>query len=385
MFRTLADLIGSAIARDARTQALADANRIVENSSTLLFRGLPQAPMPLVYISQNLLRYGYEAASFLKSPKRYIDYVHPDDQPALAEAQRRAASVIAQAGTVEFRFKTLNGDYRWIESRYNPIRDPSGRLTEIEGVLVDITERKKGEETIAALARTDGLTGLANRRTFLERLDQAVAATKRGARQFAVLSLDLDHFKEVNDTLGHPTGDLLLEAIAERLRKVVRETDLVARFGGDEFMILQADVDDPAAAGALAEKMRATVAVPLLIEGNTLQVTASIGIAAFSGEIGDGPGMIVQADVALYRAKEEGRDRYRFHSDAMNTDVRDRMAMVEDMHGALTRHEFELHYQPLVELDSGRIVGMEALVRWNHPRRGRLLPGLSFQPPSAPA
>ncbi len=374
LFRTLANLIGASIAREQYLEALANADRIVDNSNTILFRGRPQQPMPLDYISQNLRRYGYEAAKFLAAPLLYLDYIHPDDRQALAEAQRRAASESAQAGTVEFRFKTLDGDYRWIESRYNPIRDSSGHLTEVEGVLVDITERKKSEETIATLARTDALTGLANRRTFLERLDQAVAATKRGARQFAVLSLDLDHFKEVNDTLGHPTGDLLLQAIAERLRKVVRETDLVARFGGDEFMILQADVDDPAAAGALAEKIRATVAVPLPIEGNKLQMTASIGIAAFSPEIGDGPGMIEQADVALYRAKEEGRDRYRFHSDEMNTDVRDRMAMIEDLHSALARREFELHYQPLVELDSGRIVGMEALVRWNHPRRGRLLP-----------
>lgn len=374
LFRTLANLIGAAMARDARTQALADASRIVENSSTILFRGLPQQPMPLVYISQNLRRYGYEAASFLKSPLLYGNYIHPDDRPQLAEAQRRAASENAEPGTVEFRFKAADGDYRWIESRYNPIRDSSGAVIEIEGILVDITERKNGEETIAALARTDALTNLANRRTFLERLDQLVATTKRGASPFAVLSLDLDHFKEINDTLGHPTGDLLLQAVGERLRKLVRETDLVARFGGDEFMLLQSDVDDPAAAGALAEKIRAVIAAPVQINGNSLRVTASIGIATFSPEIGDAEALIEQADVALYRAKEEGRDRYRFHSDEMNADVRERMVLVEELREGLTRREFELDYQPLVELASGRIVGMEALVRWKHPRRGRLLP-----------
>lgn len=374
LFRTLANLIGAAIAREARTRALADANRIVEASPTILYRRWARPGMPFIYVSQNVKQFGYDAEKLVADPLEHPLRIHPDDRPKVAAWQEDACRGGETPDALEFRLVLNDGSIRWVENRYHSIKDDSGRVTEIEGMLIDITDRKRAEETISALARTDALTDLANRRTFLERLDQAVAATKRGASSFAVLSLDLDHFKEINDTLGHPMGDLLLKAIADRLRKIVRETDLVARFGGDEFMILQSDVDDPAAAGTLAEKIRATIAVPIVIDGNTLQVTASIGIAAFSAEIGDAAGMIEQADVALYRAKEEGRDRYRFHSDEMNADVRNRMAIVEDLHGALSRQEFELYYQPLVQLGSGEIVGMEALVRWNHPRRGRLLP-----------
>ena len=284
-----------------------------------------------------------------------------------------------QSEKFEIRLRCADGGYRWVSVETNPIRDASGRLVEIEGILVDVTEHKEAEATIAVLARTDALTGLANRRTFLERLDQAFAATRRGASAFAVLSLDLDHFKEINDTLGHPAGDLLLCAIAEHLKNIVRQTDMVARFGGDEFMVLQTDMGEPAAAGALAEKIRKSIAIPVVLAGNALHTTASIGISISSPEIDSAETMIAQADVALYRAKDEGRDRYRFHSDEMNAEVRERLAMTEDLRTAVTNEELELDYQPMVELSTGRVLGMEALVRWNRPDYGRLMPA-SFLP-----
>jgi diguanylate cyclase (GGDEF)-like protein/PAS domain S-box-containing protein len=188
----------------------------------------------------------------------------------------------------------------------------------------DITKRKQDEREMARLARTDPLTGLANRTTFLERLGLALAAAGRGDNPFAVLYLDLDKFKDVNDSLGHPTGDTLLKVTAQRMAGVVRETDLVARFGGDEFAVLQTDVTDPSTAGTLAAKLRAVLAEPLPIDGNVLRVTASVGIALYAPGVATAAEILAQADRALYCAKEEGRDRYRFHSRELDAIVHER-------------------------------------------------------------
>jgi diguanylate cyclase (GGDEF)-like protein len=247
-------------------------------------------------------------------------------------------------------------------------------VIEIEGLLFDITERKAAEAEILHLARTDPLTGLANRATFFERLQQAFAASRRGAASFALLSLDIDRFKDVNDTLGHPAGDQLLTAVAERLEASVRESDIVARLGGDEFAILQYGLDDTADAGALAIKIRSALALPMTLSGNELHLTASIGISIYAEEIAAPEDMLSQADVALYRAKEEGRDQYRFHTEELDQYVREQVSLTRELETAISREEFELHYRPHVEVGTGKIVGMEALVRWRHPTRGLLMP-----------
>ena len=228
---------------------------------------------------------------------------------------------------------------------------------------------------MARLARTDPLTGLANRTTLLDRLDLALAVARRGDAPFAVLYVDLDNFKEVNDSLGHSAGDTLLKTAAQRMAGAVRETDLVARLGGDEFAVLQTDVGDPSTAGTLAAKLRAVLAESLIVEGNMLRVTASIGIALYAPEVANAEAILAQADRALYRAKEEGRDRYRFHSRELDAIVHERVSMAEELRAGIGRNELELYYQPQVTVATGRIVGVEALVRWNHPRLGQLKPG----------
>ena len=224
------------------------------------------------------------------------------------------------------------------------------------------------------LAQTDSLTNLANRRAFHDRLAFAFAASKRGANPFAVLYLDLDDFKAVNDTLGHATGDALLQEVVRRLRKSVRETDLVARFGGDEFAILQTDVTDPATAGTLARKIIRSLAAPYMIDGDELRVTASIGIAPYSDEVAGPEAMMMQADLALYRAKDDGRNCFRFHSGELDQQIHLRVTLADELRLAIERNELELHYQPQVEISSGQVVGLEALVRWNHPTRGLIMP-----------
>lgn len=374
ILRTLAELIGNAIQRERYVREIANANRIVQNTPTILYRMRGEPSLPMIYISQNIKLFGHEPAALMASPNLYQSLIHADDIARVRSTMAATMENGESRGVNEFRLLTSRGEYRWVENRYTLIRDSVNRLIEIEGLLFDVTERKAAEEKIAKLARTDALTGLPNRSTFIERLQQTFAAARRGASSFAVFYLDIDHFKDINDTLGHPIGDSVLIKVGECIRDSVRETDLVARFGGDEFAILQADLADSSDAGSLAVKIRAALAVPIQLGGSMIRMTASIGIATYAPEVSKPEDMLAQADVALYRAKEEGRDQYRFHSEALDIEVRERVALAEELRQAVDLEELELYYQPQVELSTGQIVGMEALIRWNHPTRGLLLP-----------
>jgi diguanylate cyclase (GGDEF)-like protein len=374
--KTLAELVGIAVTRARYVTELADANTIVQNSPTVLFRIRGEPSLPLTYISHNITKFGCDPVRLLADASSYIDAIDPRDRAEVQAVLTQVLTMDTPGSSIQIRILPAGVALRWIEARYTPIRDRDGRLIEIEGIMVDITERRATEEKISLLARTDPLTGLANRATFIERLHQAFAAAQRGGGAFGLLYLDLDHFKDINDTLGHPVGDNLLNEVAERLRQSVRETDLVARLGGDEFAVLQADMGEPAAAAALAAKILAALSAPYKIDGNELHITVSIGISPYV-TASDGPDvMLSQADLALYRSKEEGRNCYRFHSDDLDRLVDERVNLADDLRKAIDKNELELFYQPQVDLTSGRIVGVEALIRWNHPTRGLLGPAV---------
>jgi diguanylate cyclase (GGDEF)-like protein/PAS domain S-box-containing protein len=241
-------------------------------------------------------------------------------------------------------------------------------------ILRDITERKRIEVEITRMARHDILTGLANRGVFVEALEATIALARRTGREFAVLYMDLDHFKDVNDTLGHPVGDLLLQSVAERLKAAVRETDTVARFGGDEFALIATNLVEPADAAILADNVLTAVSEPISIQGMELRSGASVGIAVYGADSGDAETLLSHADVALYRAKSEGRGTYRFFTDAMDAEVRTRVMVGAELRNAIVAGQLFLVYQPQVDIDTGRIVGLEALVRWRHPTRGVVSP-----------
>jgi diguanylate cyclase (GGDEF)-like protein/PAS domain S-box-containing protein len=374
--KTLAELVGAAVTHARGLQKLSDANRIMENSPTILYRLSPKKPFPLTYLSQNIRRYGYEADELLASPSSWLQLIDSKQHPAIAADIISLVEGKTDSTLIEFRLKKLDGSHAWLEGRGYPVRDEERRLVAIEGILTDISERKSAGDKIAALARTDFLTGLANRAAFIERLQLALARARRGASLFAVHYLDLDHFKDVNDTLGHPVGDALLQEVADRLRSCVRETDLVARFGGDEFAVLQDDITDVGNMEVLATKIGDSLAAPYSIDGNQMHTTASIGVAPYCADVATPEGMMMKADLALYRAKAGGRNQFRFHVAELDRQVRERVRIGEDLRLAIERAEFELYYQPQVELASGGIVGLEALIRWNHPTRGLLLPSV---------
>jgi len=239
----------------------------------------------------------------------------------------------------------------------------------------DITTRKVAEQQIMQLARTDQLTDLPNRRVFNEALRQAIERTNRDGQCFAVLYLDLDNFKDVNDTLGHTVGDELLVMVSKRLRSSVRVGDVVARFGGDEFAVLQTAIQDPSDAAVLAAKIIETLSHPFLIHENKIQSSTSVGIAVSDPEINNCEALLSHADLALYEAKSNRRGTYHFFAASMDTEVRARVKLVSELRHALAEGQMMLHYQPQVDARNGRVVGLEALVRWKHPERGLLLPG----------
>jgi diguanylate cyclase len=237
------------------------------------------------------------------------------------------------------------------------------------------SQLEKANERVTLLANTDILTNLANRRAFIKQLALAHANTKRAGAPFAVLYLDIDEFKDVNDTLGHPMGDKLIKAVGERLKSAVRKSDFVSRFGGDEFAILQTNIADSNDAGTLANEIAQVLSMPFTIEGHEINLTSSIGISVSSPDNADPDTTIVQADLAVYRAKAEGRNRFCFHTPDLDQQVHERVCMTEELRNAIEHNELELHYQPQVELATGRIIGLEALLRWNHQTRGLILPG----------
>ena len=239
----------------------------------------------------------------------------------------------------------------------------------------DITAQKRVEAELAHMARYDALTGLANRALFLEKVDDALERMASHGRPFSVLMLDLDRFKAVNDSLGHAIGDALLKAVGDRLRRLVRDLDVVARLGGDEFAVIQiSDTNQRDQATVLANRVLATITEPYDIDGRKIVIGTSIGITLAPQDANDADALVRHADLALYKAKSEGRNRYRFFETAMEAEARDRRELEEDMRRALIRDEFELHYQTVIDIRRRECCGAEALVRWRHPERGLLFP-----------
>jgi diguanylate cyclase (GGDEF)-like protein len=262
----------------------------------------------------------------------------------------------------------LHHDGRWISAVYRP------HVAGVVGLFHDITQRKTAEQQIEYQAYHDALTGLANRRLFQEHLSIALALAARRQRTVAVLFLDLDHFKVVNDTLGHTMGDALLRLVAARLKACVHDGDTVARVGGDEFTVVLQDLEKKEDAAIVAQKVLHAIAQPIDLDNHRLYATTSIGITVFPDDGADAETLLKNADNAVYRAKDEGRNTYQMSTQEMNRSMQERLALETDLHQAIERNEFVLHYQPQIDIGTMKIVGMEALLRWNHPERGLLLP-----------
>lgn len=260
-----------------------------------------------------------------------------------------------------------------------PLRDGSGAITGYLALAADVTARKEAERQVEFLAYRDVLTGLPNRLLLQDRLRQSLAHADRTQRHVALLFLDLDNFKTINDSLGHAVGDGMLREVAQRLRQCVRETDTISRQGGDEFLFVLSDLGGTDDITPVLQKVRDRLQAPFLIEGHELTTSASIGVALYPDDARDFDTLLQKADTAMYRAKDAGRNQYRYFDEQMNVEAVEHLQLRNGLRRALAQGGFALHYQPQLDLESGRIVGVEALLRWQHPERG-LVPPARFIP-----
>jgi diguanylate cyclase (GGDEF)-like protein/PAS domain S-box-containing protein len=270
--------------------------------------------------------------------------------------------------------RTQDGKTIYCEWYNTALKGADGRVIGVSSLAQDVTEQKRAAERINDLAYYDELTGLPNRMLFRDRLSHACIESDRKERLVGVMFLDVDHFKDVNDTLGHEAGDILLHALAQRLQGCMRASDTVARFGGDEFAVLFSDVGHVDDVVQVAQHVVDGFKEPFDIHGQKLFVTISMGITLYPLDDGDIDALLRNADSAMYAAKAAGRNCYRFYAAAMTERVTERLAMQTGLHHALDRREFILHYQPQLNIESQRISGVEALVRWQHPERGMVSP-----------
>ena len=319
-----------------------------------------------------------------------LGHVSPDDRALVRNAVERSSSEGSEL-SLDHRVNVPDGRVRILHLQADVILDDAGQPLEMSGTAQDITDRKRAEDEIRFLAYHDGLTRLGNRRLFTERLRFTLAHARRRSETVAVLFLDLDHFKRINDTLGHAVGDLFLQRVASRLKNCVRESDCVSRvveddtgatisrFGGDEFMVALSNIQNIDQLAQAATRILETMTRPFEVEGHDVVVTASIGIAMAPDDGEDVDSLIRNADAAMYAAKNQGRATYRFYKLSMNEVKHGNLRLESDLRRALDREEFLLHYQPKLELASGRVTGFEALVRWQHPELG-LVPPNDFIP-----
>ena len=351
---------------DRMTESLREQEQLLSsitgNIADGIYRSTPDKGM--VYANEALARmFGYRtSAEFIAAagPSLYANPRRRDELTRVLEDRGHYRNE-------EVEYQRRDGSRFFGVNSANTVRDAEGRPLYFDGVISDITDRKRAEEQVYQLAHYDSLTGLPNRTLLRDRLGQAMSDAKRHDTRLAVLFLDLDRFKTVNDSLGHEVGDKLLKAVSLRLRENMRDSDTISRQGGDEFLLILRDVVDPPAAARVAEKLLEAVARPCVVGEYELHITPSIGISLFPDDAADLDELIRNADAAMYHAKEHGRFNFQFFTPEMNSRAYERLSLESRLRQAIEREEFALHYQPQVDLKTGAIVGVEALLRWMRP------------------
>ncbi len=314
---------------------------------------------------------GYKSADLIN--KKITELVLEEDLPLLRSHSTEILQVPQSSKTLEFRFWHSDGSVRWLEATLVNMMDHPG-VGSIVANLRDITERKFSEQTILHQAYHDSLTGLPNRKQFGIRVEQAIEAAKRHNRKMAIMFLDMDRFKSINDTLGHSVGDTVLKLAATRFKSCLRAEDTIARFGGDEFLILLNEIHSGGEAVKVAEKILKASSIPVQLGAHTFHPSVSIGIAIYPYDGHDTHELKKHADMALYRAKEKGRNCYSLYNPSSDTHASEKLALENDLRRALAENQVSLYYQPIVNLKTGKLMAMEALARWQHPVKGLLSP-----------
>jgi diguanylate cyclase (GGDEF)-like protein/PAS domain S-box-containing protein len=374
LLATMGAEVGVAYENQRRFQAV--------RASETRFRSLVANASEVIAIADAAGTLGYQSPAAERvwgyTPTQLIgrsahDLVHPDDRAGAQALFAQAVETPDATLTTELRLRHADGTWRDCEVVVtNRLDDPG--ISGLVATYRDVTERKQYERELSRLAFHDSLTSLPNRALFLDRLERALARAERHQRPVAVLFLDVDNFKVVNDSLGHDVGDQLLVTVAARLRACLRPEDTAARLGGDEFTVLLEDISEGREAEAVAERIAAALRAPIALPGRDVVVTASIGIALGAPGRNRPEGLLRHADLAMYRAKAGGKARWALFDQSMNDAAIERLELETDLRHALEQGEFRVYYQPIAHLKSGRISEIEALVRWQHPQRGLVSP-----------
>jgi diguanylate cyclase (GGDEF)-like protein/PAS domain S-box-containing protein len=362
-------------------------NELLERNAALqrseeYFRSLIEKGSDLILVMDAEGRITYASPSFSRvmgyTPEEMygldgLILVHPDDVVETTKSFERIVTDANQDVPIEFRGRHADGTWRVLESMSRQILGADGEPIIVSNFR-DVTERKRAEEMIRFMAYHDALTGLPNRDLLRDRIDQAIGQARRNDEHLAVIYLDLDRMKDVNDSVGHAGGDDLLREIAARLSRISRDGDTLARLGGDEFVLLMPQVEKIQEAVNLANRILESLRRPVVVGGQEFRGTASIGLAVFPEDGRDADTLVRNADVAMYRAKEQGRDNLQLYAAAMNASIAARLSLERELTHAQERGEFVLYYQPIATVATSRIVGAEALIRWQHPERGLVMP-----------
>ena len=355
-------------------EALRLRDRAVEASvNPVLIVSATDPVMPIVYVNHAFEQVtGYSRDEMLGQNCRLLQGTDRN-QPELEKIRRAIAE--QKDGRALLRNYRKDGSLFWNMLYVTPVRDPrSNQVTHFVGVQHDITEIKRYQEELEHQANHDALTGLANRNLLRDRLEQGLRVAHRYGRACTVAFIDLDNFKLINDSLGHDIGDQVLKIVGERLAACIREGDTVARLGGDEFVLLVTEHGRDSGRLRVAQRVIVAISQPFAIEQREFKVTCSIGIASFPQDGTDADTLLRNADTAMYRAKDLGRNTFQLYSSEMNANLDERLTLETDLWNALERNEFALYYQPKVDLSTRQIVGLEALLRWHHPTKGTILP-----------
>ncbi len=360
-------------ARREMQQALLLRERAIESSANAIIISSAQAPdYPIIYVNPAFERItGYQAHEVMGQSCRFM---RGDDHIQTGLEEIRAALREQRPGRAILRNYHKDGTLFWNDLYLSPVKDADGIVTHFVAAQYDITEMKRYQAELEIQASRDTLTGLANRHLLDDRLKKAIAHADRYRNSVWVLIFDLDRFKLINDSLGRHAGDIVLKTVASRLKSSAREIDTIARFGADEFVLILPQQSDSNLNTDIVQRIMNAVSEYIIVDDRELHITSSVGIAVYPADGNDAEALLTHAGIAMYRAKENGRNNFQFYRSAMNERALDRLRIEGELHSALERGEFLLHYQPQVDLGSGKIVGMEALIRWLHPTLGMISP-----------
>ncbi|HWV64015.1 MAG TPA: diguanylate cyclase, partial [Oxalicibacterium sp.] len=367
------ELSADIAARRRAEHALQLRERAIEASANAIIITEAVAPhYPIEYVNPAFERItGYTEAEVIG---RDSCFLWGDDTEQAGIKEVRAAVAELREGHAVLRSYRKDGSMFWSDIYIAPVRDENGTVSHFVSAQYDITATKRYESELEFQTNRDALTGLANRNLLRDRLGQAISFAYRYGNPIWIMFVDLDRFKFVNDTLGHQAGDTLLKAVASRLQSCLRETDTVSRVGGDEFVLVLNERSDAGLTTNIVQRLMDAVAKPLDIHGHEFFISCSIGVAVYPADGETPEDLLRHADIAMYRAKETGRNNFQFYTSTMNEKAMERLRFEGDLRNALEREEFVLHYQPQIDLQTGEIVGVEALIRWQHPELGMVPP-----------